>query len=101
MTVLEIPSLRRNDPQLLGKVSQDIGLDIIPPGRKSRPFSKKAQLKRKPDPARPIDRLDQTDVIKGQAPNLDKRPFQFAIPHSQTRDSQTRSNAAVNSQPVR
>ena len=72
MTVLEIPLVRRSDPQLLREVLHDIGLDIAWPGRKARPLSEKAQLKRKPHTARTIDPLDQSDVIKGQAPNLDK-----------------------------
>jgi hypothetical protein len=79
MTIFEIPRFRHGDPQLLGKVAQDIGLDIAQPGRKSRPRSEEAQLKRKPDPAGTIDPLDQSNIIKGQAPNLDKRPFQFVI----------------------
>jgi len=76
MTVFEIPRFRRRNSQLLGKVLQDIDR----PGWKSRPFPEEAQLKREPDPARTIDLLDQSDVIKGQAPNLDKRPFQLVIP---------------------
>lgn len=72
MSIFEIPRFWHGDPQLLGKVAQDIGLDIARPGRKSRPFLEEAQLKRIPDPAGTIDPLDQSDVIKGQAPNLDK-----------------------------
>ena len=72
MTIFEIPRFRRGDPQLLGKVMQDIGLDIARSGRKSRPFPEEAQLKRIPDPTGTIDPVDQSDVIKGQAPNLDK-----------------------------
>ena len=72
VTVFEIPRFRCSNPQLLGQVSQDIGLDIARPGWKARPLSEKAKLKRKPNPTRTIDPLNQTDVIKGQAPNLDK-----------------------------
>lgn len=72
MTIFEIPGFLHGDPQLLGKVAQDIGLDIAQPGRKSRSLPEEAQLKRIPDPARTIDLLDQSDVIKRQAPNLDK-----------------------------
>ena len=72
MTILEIPLVWGRDPQLLGKVLHDIGQDIARPGRKSRPLPEKAQLKRKPHTARTIDTLDQSDVIKGQAPSLDK-----------------------------
>ena len=64
MAVLEITRFRRGDPQLRSKVTQDIGLDIARPRRKSRPRSEEAQLKRKPDPARTIDPLNQSDVIK-------------------------------------
>ncbi len=101
MAKLEIRHVRRCSPQLLGQVSQDIGPDIARPGWKSPPLAEEAQLKRKPDPTRTIAPLDQSDVIKGQAPNLDKRLFQFAIPRTQTRDSQPRSIAAVNSRNVR
>jgi len=38
LTVFEIPRFRRRNSQLLGKVLQDIGLDIVRPGWKSRPF---------------------------------------------------------------
>lgn len=80
MTKLEIRHVWPSNPQLLGQVSQNIGMDITRPGGKSRPFSEKAQLKRKPDPTRTIDLFDQSDVIKRQAPNFGKRPFQFAVP---------------------
>jgi len=96
LTEVEIPRFRRGNSQLLGKVLQDIGLNIVRPGWKSRPFPEEAQLKRKPDPARTIDLLDQSDVIKGQAPNLDKRPFQLVIPPNNARYSLTLSTCPVN-----
>lgn len=72
MTVLEIPFVWGCDSQLFAKVLHNIGQDIARPARKARPLPEKAQLKRKPYTARTIDTLDQSHVIEGQAPNLDK-----------------------------
>ncbi len=98
MTVLEIPLFRRGDPQLRGKVAQDIGLDIARPGRKSRPRSEEAQLKSKPDPAGTIDPPDQSGVIKGQAPNLRQKTVPNRHPPNNARNSLPSSSCPVNRQ---
>lgn len=71
MTIFVIRRTQGCDPQLLGKLLQELVLDIARSGRDSFMVLIEAQLKHKTDPARTIDPIDQFDVIKRQALYLD------------------------------
>ena len=67
MTIFVIRRTQGCDPQLLGKLLQELVLDITRSGRDSFMVLIEGQLKHKTDPARTIDPIDQFDVIKRQA----------------------------------
>ena len=99
LTAFEIPRFRRGNSQLLGKVLQDIGLDIVQPGWKLRPFPEEAQLKRKPDPARTMISSTNPMSSKDRLQTSTKDRSNSSSPNN-GRNSFTLSTCPVNGQIV-